>query len=148
MSDLALFWDTERFAADVVVGPVDLATDEGLEAAIIASLFTDARARDDDPLPDDAGRRGWWGDSLEAVGEPRLGSRLWLLGREKQLPKVVERARAYVQEALAWLVADGVAASVETTAEIVRTGVLGIGVVVTRPGAASRRFDFVWKALS
>lgn len=148
MSDLALFWDDERFAADLGVGPVDLTTDEGLAAAIIASLFTDARARDDDPLPDDAGRRGWWADGLDAEGAPHLGSRLWLLAREKQLPQVVERARAYAQEALAWLVADGVAGSIETTAQIVRTGVLGIAVVVTRPGAASRRFDFVWRALS
>lgn len=146
MTDLALFWSAEDYGADLSLLGVDLATDDGLRTAVIMSLFTDARARADDPLPDDEARRGWWGDSLDAQGEPHIGSRLWLLSREKQLAKVLERARGYVEEALAWLVTDGVAKSVTVTVEIVRTGVLGFGVLIDRPAGPSRRFDLVWSA--
>lgn len=69
---------------------------------IIVSLFTDRRALSSDVLPagnDD--RRGWWGDSFSS--RP-IGSRLWLLSREKQVPDVPERCKTYAEESLQWLV--------------------------------------------
>lgn len=146
MTDLALFWDADRFAADLHFGAPDLETDEGLRSAVIVSLFTDARARQDDPVPDDGDRRGWWADSLLAAEDPRMGSRLWLLSREKLLPRVVERARGYVEEALAWMVSDGVASSVHVTAESAGPDRLTFGVVIAQPSGQSRRYDLLWKA--
>ncbi|WP_324606427.1 phage GP46 family protein [Xenorhabdus nematophila] len=68
--------------------------------------FTDRRALDSDELPAGAGtdRRGWWGDTFNTRS---IGSRLWLLAREKQLSAVLHRAKAYADEALAWLIDDG-----------------------------------------
>ncbi|MEO6359898.1 MAG: phage GP46 family protein [Sphingomicrobium sp.] len=151
MTDLALRWDTELFGADLALDGAALATDDGLKTAVIISLFTDARARDDDPLPD-AGehggdRRGWWGDAEPAIARDAIGSRLWLLSREKRLPSVVARAREYSEEALAWLVRDGVADRVSVQAEAVGEQTLGILVEITRPAGPGRlRFDFVWEA--
>lgn len=122
-----------------------LAADHDIKTAVLISLFTDRRAEADDVLPDAAAsRRGWWGDALNTR---RIGSRLWLLAREKQLREVLNRAREYADEALAWLVEEGVARRVVVTAEIVRTGWLGLAVEVARERSAPARFryEFAWQ---
>lgn len=147
---------------DWQTSPPQLAADDGLETAVIISLFTDRRAADDDTLPDGSGdRRGWWADTYPDIPGDRIGSRLWLLSREKDLRAVVHRAREYAEEALGWMVDDGIAARVEVRAGWVdrvsgaiteakspqsRPGVLGLGVVVHRPDApvARFRFDVFW----
>lgn len=153
MTDVRAFFDPDMLAADLSLAGGLLATDDGLETAAIVSLFSDRRANADDPLPAGAAdRRGWWGDALPPGGDDadRLGSRLWLLAREKQTAEVVARAREYAEEALAWMVEDGVASLVEVEAEIVRTGVLGLRVTLHRPAgdAVSFRFQQAWAALA
>ena len=147
MTDLALAWDPNLGEADLFLQGFDLATDDGLRTAVIISLFTDRRARDDDTLPDPGGdRRGWWADSVApAVVGDELGSRLWLLEREKRSPAVIERVRTYSAEALAWLREDGVGQDVIVTAEAF--GHSGIAIRVEIPRALNPgRYDFVWKA--
>jgi len=129
--------------ADFAIGELGLSEDDGLETAVILSLFSDRRAEADDELPfGETDRRGWWGDAWPDTDGDRIGSRLWLLHREKQTQDVVLRAREYAQEALAWLVEDGVAARVEVDAEIVRRGVLGLTVRIFRPESTVARFRF------
>lgn len=62
---------------------------------------------------------------LDIAGD-RIGSRLWLLKREKQLPETLRRAEDYAREALAWLVTDGLAASVTVAAEWAAMGLLAM----------------------
>lgn len=117
-----------------------LAADHEIKTAVLISLFTDRRAEADDRMPDEAAsRRGWWGDALNSR---RIGSRLWLLSREKQVREVVNRAREYTKEALEWLVEDGVASRVDVTASVVRHGVLGLFVTIQRDRSAPFRFQF------
>ena len=75
---------------------------------------------------------------------------MWLLSREKQLNSVVNKAREYAQEALAWMIEDGVASSVDVTASIVRNGVLGLSIAITRldGNTSTHRYDYVWKAMN
>jgi len=125
-----------------------LEADDGLETAVIISLSTDRLANRGDAVPGDPNdRRGWWGDSFADVAGDRIGSRLWLLSREKQIPSVLARAREYAAEALQWLIDDGIARAVNVTAEVVSQGVLGLGVEVVRSGkpAAQYRFETFWK---
>lgn len=140
-----------------IVGP-SLADDDGLDSAVILSLFIDRRANDDDLLPDDStDRRGWWADAFASVPGDLIGSRLWLLAREKDMQAVVIRAREYVEEALAWLLDDGVARRVEvqtgwvdrvlgsltpTRTERSASGVLGIGITIYRPDTVPAKFRF------
>lgn len=146
MTDLALRWDNVAFGADLALDGASLASDDGLKTAIIVSLFTDARARDDDPLPAPGDRRGWWGDAQPGITGDRIGSRLWLLNREKRLASVVARARDYAREALAWLIADGIAQAIEVEAAAIGDQTLAIGVIITRPdGPGRQRFDFTWE---
>lgn len=144
MSDLALRW--QQAAADVVMTHNDLLIDDGLTTSVIVSLFTDRRAEDSDILPDGhADRRGWWGDGL---ADDRIGSRLWLLSREKQRQAVLDRAKEYALEALQWLLDDKVAESIDVTTEFTKPGMLGIQVVITRPQTAPADFQFfyMWAA--
>ena len=62
-----------------------------------------------------------------------IGSRLWLLSREKQLAGVLERARHYAEEALTWLVEDGVATAVQVTATNPRQSLCPIPANIARP---------------
>lgn len=122
---------------------------EPLTRAVIVSLFTWRRARQDDDLPGDA-RMGWWGDSFATADGDRIGSRLWLLARAKLTPQTMNRASEYTQEALAWLVDDGVASRVEV--EVERLGLSGLALtcrIYRSDGrAVDLRFSNVWEFLS
>lgn len=143
--DFALRYDPSAKLFDLDLEDGDLATDEGLQTAVILSLFTDRRAEDEDALPDGGtDRRGWWAD---AYSETPHGSRLWLLHREKELDEVLRRAQAYAEEALAWLLEDEVAESVVVEAEHLRRDTLGLRVEIRRGDgtALARQFDYVWR---
>lgn len=143
MTDIRTVFIDFDHGADLALEQFALAADDGLETAVILSLFTDARASNDDPLPfGESDRRGWWADAFPSVDRDRIGSRLWLLRREKQTQDTLNRAREYAEEALAWLIADGVARSVEVESFIVRNGVLGLSVVIQRPDASIARFRY------
>ena len=149
MSDIkTVFIDLEH-GADYAIDALGLKVDDGLETAVIISLFTDRRANADDNIPDGSNDlRGWWADSFNAIENDKIGSRLWLLSREKQLTSVLVRAREYSEEALAWLVADGVAESVEVASSNPRMGILALAVSIYRPlqPVTQYRFETFWSA--
>lgn len=90
--------------------------EESLRRAVTISLFTWRRAGPDDAV-DDSDRKGWWGDSVPSVAGDKIGSRLWLLSRRTLVADTLKDAQAYAEEALAWLVDDGVLTRVTVTAE-------------------------------
>lgn len=149
MSDIrTIFVDLER-GADMALEGFALATDDGLETAVILSLFSDARAMDDDKLPaGQSDRRGWWADAWADQPGDRFGSRLWLLRPAKQLQQSLNLARDYAEEALAWMTADGVASRVEVETFIPRDEVLGMIVRIFRPDGSITpiRFETHWNA--
>lgn len=143
MSDILTVSSGLPPAMDWQLAGGNLAADDGLDSAVLISLFTDRRANDDDVLPDAGGdRRGWWGDSYNPDSKDRIGSRLWLLSREKQLAKVLTRAQDYAEEALAWLVADGVASRVTVIASNPRMGLLALDIAIDRPQHPTARYRF------
>lgn len=118
-----------------------------LPRAVIISLFSWRRANPDDnaPVP-----MGWWGDTYPTVTGDRIGSRLWLLGREKITNNTLNRARDYATEALQWMLDDGVAARIDITS--VRSGVdsAGLGIVIYQQDGATwnMQFDEYWRMLN
>lgn len=143
-----IFNDGQGTRCDFGVSGGALQADHDIKTAVLISLFSDRRAKQDDALPDEsASRRGWWGDALNPR---RIGSRLWLLGREKQLREVVLRAREYAEESLAWLVEEDIAQRVIVTADIVQTGWIGLAILVERERAAPARYryEFAWQDAS
>jgi phage gp46-like protein len=149
LGDLALTWDAQQGAADLSVFDGDLASDLGLETAVMLSLFIDRRAEPDDQPPsgDPMDRRGYWADEFATIEGDRIGSRLWLLDRSVSSNENARRANEYAREALAWMVEDRVVSAIDV--EIDTTGdSLLIGVTLQRPGrdAVSFRFAHVWNA--
>lgn len=163
VSDTPGTWD-----GDLSLEIPDLARDEDLKTAVLISLFSDRRALIDDVLPDGisiwrgsdgdavpglSGRRGWWADpTLPALPTGQadwIGSRLWLLSREKWTPAVAERVRFYAEEALTWLLEDGVATALAVEVERTPFQAIQLYVTITRSGGAlwQGRFDWAWSDL-
>ncbi len=149
MTDIALAF-SDFFGGDLVLAGQDLALDDGLETAVLVSLFTDRRASLEQLRPGDDATdlRGWWGDVQPDVANDRTGSHLWLLQREKQTPETLARAKQYAEQALDWMLEDRVASRVEVEVEYVARGVMGIQSTITRPdGSRVRyRYDYEWAA--
>ncbi|MES2685735.1 MAG: phage GP46 family protein [Pseudomonadota bacterium] len=127
--------------ADVGVLCGDLATGNELSTAVMLSLFTDRRANDDDTLPDGTDPRGWWADAMDGQ---RIGSRLWLLESARSLPETFRLAGEYAEEALQWLVDDGIAKSVQATAVAVGgcDKVMWLTVLVCKPDGKTLRWKY------
>jgi phage gp46-like protein len=103
---------------DAQVGDcADLSMTDDLQNAVMISLFTNSRAREDDPLPNQNDRGGYWGTAIDGN---QWGSRLWLLQNARDLPETYRRAEDYAKESLQWLIDDGVASKVEVSAERVK----------------------------
>ncbi|MFC3336896.1 phage GP46 family protein [Paracandidimonas soli] len=122
--------------------------DDPLQRAVVISLFTWRRALPSDPVDDD--RCGWWGDSYPSVANDRIGSRLWLLRRRSLTAETVRDAQAYAEEALRWMVDDGVLLSVVVTAQ--RQGVERLVLFVRGVSADGQadldlRFNDVWRII-
>lgn len=141
MADLRLAID-ESGSADLELEDGDLAVDaSGLPQAILVSLFSDARADEDDTIPDGTeDRRGYWSDT---PGD-RWGSKVWLEHRSTLSPSTVRMVEVASREALQWLLDEQVADRVQVDAELV-DGRIDVRVDVTR--SSSRRWAHVWDAL-
>lgn len=110
--DVALTFDPTTGRGDLALDPDgDLALDFTPATPMLISFGSDRRATPDDELPDGedvlntagryARRRGWFGDTFSAPGDA-IGSRLWLLNREKEAELTRVRAELYLREAFAW----------------------------------------------
>lgn len=147
MTDIRTIFVDMIKGADFALNALGLVEDDGLQTAVFISLFTDRRANADDVLPGDASdKRGWWADAYPLAPGDKIGSRRWLLSREKQLQSVLTRCKEYDEEALKWLVDDGIAQSVRVEAFIARAGVLGEIIEIVRPDKthAQYRFESLW----
>lgn len=127
MVDIALQLDAE--GGDLALESGDLKRDDGLRTAVLLSLFTDRRASDDQGGAAD--RRGWWADD----SDDRFGSHLWLLGRAKITDETLNQAREYVFGALEWLLADGIAETVNVEAERNGAESIALGIEIVRGSA-------------
>ena len=151
MTDIAIFVD-ENGEFDLAISERDLQKSEGLENAILISLFTDARANDDDILPNnDTDKRGWWGDGfaseINGLARP-IGSKLWLLSRSKITSETINKVRDYSQAALKWLVDDGIAKSIEITPTRVDPHTISILVIITKPSGEIFKFEKLWSTIN
>jgi len=118
--------------ADVIAGQAGLITDNSLYSEIVICLFTDRLALVDDVIPDGTtDRRGVWSDSFSDQ-EPK-GSRLWLLSREKLIQRTANRAREYIEEALAYLVTESRALKIDVRVSLMPPQFLAAYISITLP---------------
>jgi phage gp46-like protein len=113
-SDIKIKFDELTQEFDFKYNNGDLLREEGLETAVLISLFTDRRANDDDELINPGEYRGWWGDELSE--DDQIGSRLWLV-KQKATQRNVILAKEYIIEALQWMIDDGVVSKIDVETE-------------------------------
>lgn len=127
MNDLALNW--QENGVDIALGQFDLRLDNSIKTSVLISLFTDRRALASDIIPGgNNDRRGYWGDSFR---KRPIGSRLWLLAREKQTVQTLRRAENYAKEALDWLLADKLIKAYSVAASIPKGAILWLSITIT-----------------
>ena len=121
----------------------DLSLDDPLNAAVLVSLFSDGRAKADDGQE---GKRGWWAETTLNTQTPRrFGSRLWLLEREVITPILLERASRYTEEALTWLLDDGIAKAVRVEATRAGLESINLKIQIERSTGITKQFAFLWQ---
>jgi phage gp46-like protein len=143
--DIYIAWDNNLAEGDWALAIGDLQTGQDLETACLVSLFTDALATPDFvPTDGTSDRRGWWADPYNDLP---LGSNLWQLERAKKTRDTLGLARRYAQDALQWLVTDGVAKQVTVNTSWngpAGSTMLGIGIAIVKPDDSLTRFLFGW----
>lgn len=143
MSDVRLSINEDN-VFDIAIEDGDLVGDDGLETAVAISIFTDRRVTDEElPYPQ-TDKKGWWGDMFPEVDQDKIGSRLWLVGREKVTQEVANRAQDYCKEGLQWLIDDGVASSVTAIATYNSFKNLIIQIEIVKPSGKKSRFQVLW----
>lgn len=152
MSDILTTWDSTNNRGDWTVANGALASGNDLYTAVLISLFTDRRAAPSDKIPDGTtNRRGWWGD-IDSNGNTDLwGSRLWELDRSKSpTPQVLAFAQTICQEALQWLITDGIAATVDVQASWNDVNFLALLVTITKPDGTKVPlfYDLLWQEVT
>ncbi|MGJ7611160.1 MULTISPECIES: phage GP46 family protein [unclassified Variovorax] len=148
MSDTTIVWIPALGRGDWVLQGADLQTGDDLITAVLISIFTDRIANEDDEIPDGTDDpRGWWADAGERYP---IGSRLWLLSREKQTNDTVTRARDYIVESLQWLIDDGVVARFDVDVAWVAQSNLGAQIVANRVDGTTVAMNFasVWQGIN
>lgn len=148
---IAVAHDPSLGEGDVAYVDGQLVEGADLATAVYLSLFLDAPAGPDDDVPADASRGGFWFDGF-AGDDDVTGSRLWLLRRAKATKDAARRAKEAADEALAWLIRDGLASRVETETEIVELDSRGeravaLSVVLVPPNSRSTRRFGPWLLL-
>ena len=149
-TDMILTWDQDIQGCKLAFESNDVVTSKSLLTPVLVSLFTDARATDDDPLPDPlvSDRRGWWGDATntDKLGD-FVGSKLWLLEREKNSNQALLKAKAYIEEALKWMLDEGICKSILVTTESQQvknsgTIILAFQVKLNKPDGTTEAYKF------
>jgi phage gp46-like protein len=143
LSDITTVWNASLLRGDWVQSGASLQSGGDVVTGVLISLFSDRVANADDAIPDGTtDPRGWWADDAKYP----VGSRLWLLGREKQIDSVPQRAKDYCKEALQWMLDDGVVARFDISAQWVRDGLLGLQVTAYQQDGTttSVKFSAAW----
>ena len=126
----------------IFVAGEGLVSGSDLITSLLISLFSDASADFDDAIPDGSGDpRGWWGGVI--------GSKLWLRERSKQTSTTLALVKNDIERALAWMVDDGVVASIDVTTEWTQPGTLGARVLLNRVDGArvAVKFTNLWEGI-
>ena len=157
-NDLSLVWnqDLQVCEIDFSTETNDLVMSKSLLTSVLVSLFTDARASNDETLPDlnSTDRRGWWGDSTNTQKElDTVGSKLWLIEREKSTDIVLVKSKQYIEQALKWMTDEGIAERIVVITEaqpVPRSGtvILAYQVQIYKPGGVAENYKFEqeWRA--
>lgn len=138
--DIAVFQD--KFGLfDIRIGPDgDFVATRGFDTTVAISLFSKRRATAVE-VPDTTRREGYWGNIVSLILEFENGSKLWLLQQSRLTTETANEAKDFINKALAWLVENGWAVSIETDTEIA-SGILLVNITLFRPSGQVEKVGF------
>jgi len=149
---IILEYNNKNQTSDIVrdnAGTGNILVSGRLDTAVMISLFTRKLVDDDETLPDHKDDRGgWWADPYYDVKNHYIGSKLWLLGRFKATQAVLNLAKIYAQEALQWLIDDGIAESVNVEVERQKldySDLLALKVNILKPSDPASKWSGIWE---
>lgn len=130
---------------DIALAGGDFIADNGLENAVLISLFTD-RYVPPEELPDGfEDPRGWWADAIQSdIPEDRIGSRLWLLARGKITTDTANKMKDYADEALAWMLELGIAEKIVCVTTVIPGQGITLVNTITKPTGEDIPFKYLW----
>ncbi len=143
MSIIKLEYDNQTYQADLALdanGFISLGG--GFEGPVTASLYSWARDPDVDPSVT-AQPFGWWASQFSDDENDNYGSLLYTFRRERISNEVQSRLNTTLQNALQWMVTDGIARRVEVEVERFDTQVVAAKITVTR--ADGKTWDRIWE---
>jgi phage gp46-like protein len=151
MSDFKSGQYIDNSFVDMPIANGDFELGNDLETAVLVSLFSNRRGTDEEVTQYARGTikpelaAGLWIDSYRSED---YGSGFWLLLREKKIEETLSRFEEYGNAALAWMLRDGVAQSIDITAEYEGEKVK-LNVVISRDtgGELTFTYDFAWDQL-
>ncbi|MBW1784815.1 MAG: phage GP46 family protein [Deltaproteobacteria bacterium] len=141
--DLGLFIVDGCINMDFANG--DFLGDEGLETAVLISLFSDAKVLADELPAGESTRRGWWGDLFPDVENDKIGSKLWLSDRGKRTLANLTEMEAQATKSLEWMKLDGLAKDVFVEGEFLDEGI-SLAVSITKTDDSENLFKVFWNA--
>lgn len=118
--------------------------EDRLVQSLVISLFSWRKSNEDDGVQA-PNRQGWWADSFSE--NDLIGSRLWLLQREKITDEVIARTEEYVNEALQWMIDDAVVQRFEVNVERDSMDRINLSIDLYKPNdvmAVQARFQDLW----
>lgn len=138
------FFDVGTNCPDLVIEDGDLKADDGLETAVLISLFSDRRVEVDELPNTETPNRGWWGDELSEPADDKIGSGLWVTERGKIDADTEAQLEDFARQSLQWLIDDGIAQSVTAVAENIDGEQIDLLIEITQPQGNNRAFKFIW----
>jgi len=123
----------------------DLAMTDGMETAVLFSLFSDRRAAPDE-VANPWRRRGWIGNLVPDVPGDNFGSGIWLYEQRRGTSDVLSSLRLEAISSLSWMV-PSIASSVDASfAYEPKTRRFSVLCSVTTPGGSSSSHAFdLWR---
>lgn len=148
MTTISMQWDNINARGDLARDGGNILTTDGLESAVLISLFTDRQA-DPSDVPKDMGLRGFWGDEFAEVEGDKIGSRLWVLLRSAKYTQDFRlKGIGFAQESLKWMIDDGIAESIDVDIFEIKRGRVGIQVGIISPGEIAPGWVKAWEVSS
>ncbi len=122
----------------------DIETTEGLETAVILSLFGEKRASASDVASAES-RRGWWGNLLNQVEDYQVGSKLWLLEQARLTQETINSSRTFAQEGFQWFIEDNLLDNVLVKTNFTDSGIkINIDLLRAQNKVFSKSYD-LWE---
>lgn len=95
---------------------------EGLDTALLMSLFCEKRA-DSSEVPTPQLQRGWWGNLFNDIPNYEQGSKLWLLYQARLTQNKLNQSITYGDDGVSWFVADNFCERIVTTGAMTVNGI-------------------------